>query len=243
MENEDLIRKQMEETRTSLTEKLELIEEKLVNTVQETTSAVNETVTNVKETMHDTVASVKESMHEGVETVKDWVDIPAHVQERPWLMVGGSVLCGYLLGTLLTEKQSTPGYLPAPAPVPSPGRKSHASPYKAHQGNGGHNGGSRRQQPAAEESMASSLLNTFEPEINKLKGLAIGAALGTLREMITSEVPPQVGGQLREIIDGVTRKMGGEPIASVDWAHRASTPEATASNPETLGRSRWGSEN
>jgi len=44
MENEDVIRQQMEDTRTSLTEKLETLEDKLVSTVTETKAAITDTV-------------------------------------------------------------------------------------------------------------------------------------------------------------------------------------------------------
>ena len=86
MENEEVIRHRMEQTREALTEKLETLEQKVADSV----SAVT-----------DTVASVQEKVHEGVESVKDAVDVKAHVERHPWLMLGGSVLCGYVLGDLL----------------------------------------------------------------------------------------------------------------------------------------------
>jgi len=190
MENEDVIREQMEETRTSLTEKVEALEQKVVNKVQETTEAVAETVT-----------TVKESVQESVETVKHWLDIKGHVQEHPWAMVGGSLAVGFVAGALVPEKVSVVEAL-APA----------ASPKKLH-----HNGGSvRRTQQAVP---ATSWLSQFEPELAKLKHLALGAALGTIREMISSNLPPEMGHQVRELIDNVTTKIGGEPLPSSDLAN------------------------
>ncbi len=109
MENEEVIRKQMEETRTSLTEKLETLENKVADTVCSATAAVNETVSNVKETVEETVSAVKEGVKEsvgtvketiqgGVSTVKDWFDLPAHVEAHPWIMMAGCVGLGYLAG-------------------------------------------------------------------------------------------------------------------------------------------------
>jgi len=195
MENEELIRQNMERTRESLTDKLETLEQKLVDSVQEAKSAVTETVTSVKETMH-----------ESVESVKDAVDIPAHVERRPWLMLGGSVLCGYLLGTLIEgPRRSAP--------------REHLA--KSQTGTGHHtqgNGHSKREKKEGRPAAGvTSWLSAMEPEIQQVKGLALGAVLGTVREMLTNEVPPHMADELRGIIDAVTKKMGGEPLPSSDF--------------------------
>lgn len=215
MENEEAIRQQMEDTRTSLTEKLETLEEKLVNTVEETTTAVNETVTAVKETVQESVSAVKEtvqesmstvkdSVHESVETVKDWLDVKAHVEQHPWYMVGGSIACGFLLGSMLGDRKEAPRDRGPSFP------QLLASPPPS-------NGGIRDKPQKEEPSWTSSLLSMFGPEIDKLKGLALGATLGTVREMITSAAPPHMGQQIKDIIDNATKKLGGEPIPSTDW--------------------------
>ena len=48
MENEEVIRRQMEHTRESLTDKLETLEDKLLHSVQQATSAVTETVAKIR---------------------------------------------------------------------------------------------------------------------------------------------------------------------------------------------------
>jgi len=191
MENEEVIRRRMEETRESLTEKLETLENKLLGSVDQATSAVRETVANVKETMH-----------EGVESVKDAVDIPAHVRRRPWMMLGGAVFGGYVLGSLLTRQTETPRRQSIPSPPPK-----HMTV-----GNGHH-------KPPTEESASeprAGLLDAFEPELRRLKGLALGVTFGTIREVLTKELPPHLAEQLRSVIDDVTTKVGGNPIASAD---------------------------
>lgn len=45
-----------------------------------------------------------------------------------------------------------------------------------------------------------------------LKSLALGATFGTIRELIASQVPPAAAPMVRSMLDGVTKKMGGEPI-------------------------------
>jgi ElaB/YqjD/DUF883 family membrane-anchored ribosome-binding protein len=199
MENEEVMRRNMEHTRESLTDKLETLENKLLSSVHQATSAVNQTV-----------ASVKETMSEGVESVKDAVDIPAHVDRHPWLALGGSVLCGYMLGSMFGG-----GRAPRQAAAPLPLRPASSN-------------GSREQathEPAPAAPPKAGWLDALEPEIRHLKGLALGATLGTLREMLSKEVPPHMAEQLRDIIDAVTKKLGGEPVPSSDWAAlKAATP-------------------
>jgi len=217
MEDEKVIRHQMEDTRTSLTEKLETLEEKVLAPVQEATAAVSETV-----------ISVKESVQEGVKNVKDFMDVPQQFDRHPWVMLGGSVACGFLVGALLRQKRQ-PG--PGP-PVPRP---SSAEPVSS-------NGRHKPEEPGTPSS--PGLLSLLEPELKKLKSLALGVTLGTIREMIKAEVPPHMGQELKEIIDGITKKIGGEPIPSSDWENFgkespvAKPQEASApcANGESWGR-------
>jgi len=216
MENEDVIRQQMEETRTSLAEKVETLEQTLVNTVQETAETVTDTVANVKETFQESVETVKESVQESVETVKNWFDLPAQVNEHPWTMLAGSAAIGFALGSLFGEKPTA--------------ETSTAAPWKQQ-----HNGGKNRPVAAAPtESAVTNWLSKFEPELNRLKGLALSAALGTLREMIGSGLPSEIGHRFKEIIDDVTKKVGGEPVPSADWTE---PPESEQSAAEEMHKS------
>lgn len=217
MEDEELIRRRMERTRESLTEKLETLEDKLVGSVHEATSAVRETV-----------ASVKDTMHESVESVKDAVDIPAHVQRRPWLMLGGSVLCGYVLGSLLPREGEVRSSASARTPVKRPVT-----------GNGHHKPAPLPEPPETKQG----IFGAIEPELQHLKGLALGVAMGTVRELVVKEVPPHLSDELRSIIDGFTRKIGGEPISQSDLPF--TEPESVApetqnpSSPADARQPRW----
>lgn len=215
METEDLIRLQMEDTRTSLTEKLETLEQKLVETVQDTTAAVQETVATVKESVQETVATVtdgvqetvatmKDTMHEGVESVKEMVDVKSQVEKHPWLMMGGSICVGYVLGSMLAEKRTA-------ARISDFSRQLSSASHS----NGGSASTPSRQRPAGQPE-GPSILGTL---VDKLKGLALSAALGTVREMVSTEAPPAVGSRIKEIIDDVTRTLGAEPLPSSDWTN------------------------
>jgi hypothetical protein len=122
MENEDVIREQMEDTRTSLSDKLEKLEQKVVTTVEDTTSAVTDTVMAVKETVQDTtsavtdtVAQVKDSVAETVSTVSDTVKGGLtsvrdffSISKNPWVGMGGSILAGFLASKLLFPPRRDP---------------------------------------------------------------------------------------------------------------------------------------
>jgi len=113
MDNEpEVIKQQMDETRSALTEKIEQLEKQVTETVQDATSAVSETVDSVKQavqetvdtvkdTVQGTVETVKETVHDTVETVKDTLDLPKQVKRRPWVMVAGATALGFLGGYLL----------------------------------------------------------------------------------------------------------------------------------------------
>lgn len=208
MENEELIRLKMEHTRESLTSKLESLEDKVTSSMEKATTAVT-----------DTVASVKETMHEGVESVKSAVDVPAHVDKHPWLMMGGAVLGGFMLGSLLfrSDRQSASRHEEKPIAPPRTPRMH---------GNGHHAAADNK--PAEPAAAESGLLSMMGPEIDKLKALAIGVALGTMREAVISEAPPHLAEQIGGIIDAITEKIGGNPVPSADLPFAKS--EAPAGN-------------
>jgi len=204
---EELIQQQMQETRASLTEKLETLEQKVVGTVENATTAVNETVDVIKETVHETVATVQDGVKGGVDSVKDLMDVPAHVERHPWLMVGGSVAVGYCLGALLTQRRP-PAVIPMGNSVLWPPAPSNGVV-------------SQNRVPPASAPAEPSI---WASEVAKLKGLALGALFGTARELLVSSMPPQMGEQLKDVVDSVTRKVGGQPLPSSDFAKLHEAP-------------------
>src|SRR5260370_34005892 len=83
------IREQMAETRAALVDKIDALEEKVLGTVETAQATVEHTVESVKGTVEDSVAAVKRTF-----------DLKYQVEQRPWLMLGASVLGGYALGRL-----------------------------------------------------------------------------------------------------------------------------------------------
>jgi len=242
----EVIRHQMEETRSSLQDKLETLEEQVKGTVQEaadTVEAVKDTVESVKESVQDTVESVKESVHDTVESVKETFNLQRHMREHPWVMFAGATALGFVGGRLLgrvrsrgtsaydtippftggrygesfTPSATGPGYGAAPSTARSQGQGNGYSQPAAAAATSESSASRRR-------SWLSGLFNQFGDELNKLKGLAIGAAGGMVRDMLVTAAPQGLSDRLKEVVDNVTTKLGGEHI------------EGTLLNPDSSGR-------
>jgi hypothetical protein len=209
MENElEVTRTRMEETRASLSEKLETLEQQVVETVRGATNAVAETVATVKDAVRDTVG-----------TVQDTLDLRLQVRRHPWTVVVGSIALGYLGGCLLFRnrpvRSSANGGSP-PAPPDRP--RSTAPPNGVVQERRSAEAGAAMQPrpegtPApAEPDWLSGIHSQFGAEIAQLKGLAIGTVLSVVRDLILQSMPEQRKPELTELMDGITVKLGGHPV-------------------------------
>lgn len=221
-----VIRHQMDETRTALTEKLERLEQKVTDTVQGAVQSVGDTVENVKHVVDDTVESVrssvqsvKSSMQDTVHAVGEAFSISHHVERHPWAMVAGATAVGFVGGYLLMHKSDndraderfrhlaasqgrTPerGYIPDNdfAPQPQPIRS--AAPV-ATSSIGSGNG-----------QATNAFTEWLRPAATQVQSLAVGAALGLLRDMLVKAVPPAMNAQVTEMVDGLTTSLGGQVV-------------------------------
>jgi len=227
MENEpELIRDQMQETRTALTEKLDTLQQKVSDTVESITTPVTETVQTVTEAVSDTVDTVKESVADAVDSVKTTFDLSHQVQERPWPMMLGSLAAGFMLGRLLPP--------PFRASNPFSGFGDPTAAMKTFdKGHNGHHNGARsesvRSEPAPEPEKGplSGLADVFHSELDKLKGLGISVAVGLLRDLLTQSVEGEIGGRLKEWMDSLTEKLGGKPLEEPLVTPEPTTASAT----------------
>jgi ElaB/YqjD/DUF883 family membrane-anchored ribosome-binding protein len=224
MDNEtEMIKHQMEETRSSLTEKLETLEHQVVETVEGTTHAVTDTVENVKEAVEDTVEKVKDSVTSTVKAVKNAFNLKLQTERHPWVMMGGSVVTGFLLGRLqdrvLGGPVTTEGHYATPGTAPGPSQTGWERGYTP-------------EAAPARDGWLSGLARHFGGEINKLKGLAIGTLAGAAREMISKHLPGEIGHKISAVIDQITTKLGGEPLPE-SALHQESSDGSSSS---TAGR-------
>jgi ElaB/YqjD/DUF883 family membrane-anchored ribosome-binding protein len=217
LEEPELIRHQMEETRSSLNEKLEALELKVTSTVENAANSVSETV-----------EAVKESVHSSLHSVRDLLDVRGHVQRHPWPMVGGSLAVGFLVGWYLTKK--TPKYTAAPSRPrygDYAGGEDLSHGYAAAQTAVRNGAGSPRSEPAKDKgpSWLSGVASALAPELDKLKGLAIGTVTSLVRDVVADAIPPQLKPKVTDFMDNVTTKLGGEPIEGNVLEHFTSHTE------------------
>jgi ElaB/YqjD/DUF883 family membrane-anchored ribosome-binding protein len=203
MDNETealVIRQQMEETRTSLQDKLETLEQQVKDTVQGAAEAANETVQTVKEAVQDTVDTMRDTVEDTVTSVKDTFDLHKQVAAHPWAMFLGAAVVGYV-GTRMLSGGGTA----SPPPPAVSGPKTMAGGYRP-------NGAGATPASPQSSGFLARLAEHYKDELNKVQSLAVGVAAGILREMLTSSAPPALVDQIKDIVDGVTSKLGGKPV-------------------------------
>ncbi|MGH7172108.1 MAG: hypothetical protein ACRELG_17680 [Gemmataceae bacterium] len=201
----ELIKQQMGQTRTALTEKLESLETKVFTTVGTTTETVAQTVHEVGASVRETAQDVRATMSETMASVRDALDLSRQTQQHPWLMVGGSVLAGYVGGLVLDNLEQ--GQLPSLPSLPVSAEQLLPRDSEVRER-------IEAQTPARRtgSSFFRALAESFAPELDKLKRTALGMALGTVREKINESVPPHMREHVTELVDRVTVKLGGEPL-------------------------------
>lgn len=222
MDNEsEVIRQQMDETRSALSEKVELLEQQVVETVQGATTAVAETVGSVKEVVHDTVQTVKDSVQETVDSVKNTLDLQRQVEQRPWTMMAGATAVGFLGGCLLRrggegrtndDRLHLRGSPAVGAAFASQNGNGAAPSHRVPTRSPETENGATSPLPPPQPSWLAKVGESFEGEITQLKGLAVGTLLGIVRDMVAKSVPAPLERQVEEVIDGITIKLGGHPV-------------------------------
>jgi len=237
-------RQDIEDKRASMSEKLELLEERVRDTLEETRSTVEGIVENVKETVDETVGAVKETvegarstvdnlvenvkgtMDETASMVKKSFDLNYQVEQRPWVMLGGSVLVGYLLGSWMShgvayqqgyserEYSSDDDNVLYAAPVRDGASFDDLEENVETQEN--RDASNKYRAPVKSASHAqphpwSNFLGPFQEEWDALKGVALGTLMGTLRTMVRQHMPT-VAPKLEQAINSASAKLGAEPI-------------------------------
>jgi ElaB/YqjD/DUF883 family membrane-anchored ribosome-binding protein len=221
MENEaHVIRRQMEETRTSLQDKLETLEQQVKDTVQGATVAATDTVQTVKEAVEETVETVKDTVDQTVQAVKDTFNLRNQVDAHPWAMVLGAAAVGFVGGRVLySQVQAEPlrQNFSAPAPV-------EPKPTTAHR-----NGASPGPLKTDHLGFWSGIAGHYRDELAKVQGLALGVAASAVREMLISSAAPALAEQIADIVDSFTTKIGGKPIHGPVFEKTTSAPPASNS--------------
>jgi ElaB/YqjD/DUF883 family membrane-anchored ribosome-binding protein len=207
----DVIREQIDETRSSLTEKLETLEAEVketVGTARETLTsareAVEETLASARETVQETISSVTETVHQATETVKRNLDLQYQVNRHPWAMMGLSLVSGVALGAFLGGRRN-------------PGRRmaqymSEASVEAAERAQSAP--AAPRSQLTHEEpsrpGFVDKLTSQLGDEIEKAKDLAITTLVGIVREVAKKSIP-ELGSAVENMMTHAAAQLAAPP--------------------------------
>jgi ElaB/YqjD/DUF883 family membrane-anchored ribosome-binding protein len=188
------MRQDIDSTRSSLVDKLEALEDKVMGTVQDAQDTVDDSI----QIARDTVATVKRTF-----------DIKHQVEQHPWVMVGGCFVAGLALGSLFQtvrrQSRQTPERLARDETPLS--RRTPA--LDEHRNNG--DVAAAASPPAHAAPSQPGVFDRFHEEIDKAKGLAIGYVMGLVRDSIKDSLPQQLASQIEDLVNSITTKLGAEP--------------------------------
>lgn len=206
MDNElEVIHHEMEETRASLANKLDTLENHVLGTVHEATDAVAHTVEDVKSVVGSVSGSIQDTVESVTESVRHTFDISGHFRHHPWGMLCGAVTVGFIGGCMLGSSRRAKEEA-APAP-----RSSNGSPPP----------------PRAVESQPDQ--SSGIPQIlHDLKGLALGTLGRVAREMLAKALPEEMKEKVVKMVDDFTTKLGGKPLPASE-----ETDSGEQQSPET----------
>ena len=217
-------RQDMAVTRAAMTEKIELLEDRVRETVENAASTVEDIVENVKETVDETVGAVKETVGGAQSTVKEIVgevkdtvddtvikvkqsfDFRYQMEHHPWMMMSASVLIGYWLGgrearntrTAHSKRHSLPEGMARQSQDDEP--TGNAELAKRHTPNF----------KTHTSRLWKNSLSQFDEEIGIVKKAIIGALLSSVGTMAKQSMP-RIAPRLDQAIDSAMVKLGAQP--------------------------------
>jgi hypothetical protein len=139
------------------------------------------------------VHAVKEKVREGAEKVKHAFDLPYQVRQHPWPMFGASVVVGLVIGSLTRDSDVRE--------ADDLGRRLEF-------------GGGNRLVGREEVEPRPAKPGLFAEEFRGLRQAAIGAMMSLVRNGLRQTFPG-IAPQTDRVVDGLTRKLGGEPVENV----------------------------
>jgi ElaB/YqjD/DUF883 family membrane-anchored ribosome-binding protein len=214
-ESTDELKRQMDQTRGALADKLEALEQHVVGTVQDAAEAV----ASVRTAVSDTVDSVKSTVRETVDTVAETVDLQKQFDRHPWPMMAGAAAVGFIGGALLFREDKNGGSSTRRSASPATPAYHPPEPQK-----GGTSG-------------ESGWMDALRPTAQRLRSLAVSASLGLARDLLVRQLPPAMAQQVQGIFDDATVELGGHPLRQFNLAHPQDV--ASASRPPTPERAHF----
>jgi hypothetical protein len=225
----EVIKQQMAETRESLSEKIDCLEQKVIKTVEGTTDIVANTAESVAEAVQGTVQKVAGAVDHAVEAARDTLDLRKQVEARPWTMFAGSVVVGFVGGQLLTPSRSEGDFSGS-----SRDRDRHPSPQSDQP---------REWRPYVpmERGHSSRAPSIFAPAIERLKDLALTAGSSFITEMLLSAAPATMHDDIRATVGEFASALRGHSQPEASSGDASPTPPDFSTSTdfaETEGKSR-----
>jgi ElaB/YqjD/DUF883 family membrane-anchored ribosome-binding protein len=206
----DVIRKRIEETRAALQAKLAALENQVRGTVSEVATRVQTTRAAVEQT---------------AQSVRRSLDLNYQMQERPWAMLGGCFMLGTVVGLALAPRRQ-PSSRISRGGVALRGDEESARSVEALASSGG-------------VSLFHRLADSFQPELAKVRGLAVGFLMGAVRDVLKGAIPPNLAPHVEDILNNVTTKMGGtlmpEPVLPALHPQQDSSSASPFASRQTAG--------
>ena len=154
--------------------------------------ALEDKVANKVQFAKDKVEEVRDKAKDVAQKVKRSFDLPYQVRQHPWPALGASVLVGVVLGSFGGDSDSET-----------------KAPRLDHGENGFGGSSSLRG-----SEVAPRRPGMFAEELRYLRETAIGAMMSLVRNGL-KQTFPGLAPQTARVVDGITRKLGGEPIGDV----------------------------
>jgi len=180
----ELIEQDMHETRQALTDKVAALEQQVVGTIHEATTAVQDTVQSVKSAVEETVTNVKDTVSGSVASVKSTFDVPEHVRTHPWAGIGVAALAGAVTGYLLSSEEKTtyrPGQRFAGNGISNQSTSSFASSPRA-------STSTAQTHQSHEPGLFDEIWHRVRGEIKQLSEAAINTLSQSLRENLNQGI-------------------------------------------------------
>jgi ElaB/YqjD/DUF883 family membrane-anchored ribosome-binding protein len=196
-----MIHDQMDQTKASLAEKIEALECQVRDTVSSATETVSSAVEGAKEvvtSVSEGAKQVVEKVSETVDTVKEKLSLRRYVEHYPWTSLGAAVAVGFVAAQLAPSRRTIAAALrgrtrPAEAFYPAGAAAAPAA--------------ERRPERSA---WLGELEGVAKRAATTLEGLAVGTLMSFIKDMITSNLPREWHGELTQLVDEATTKLGGK---------------------------------
>ena len=180
-ESPELIECEMEQTRELLTQKVSLLENKVIGQVEDATDTVHGTIESVQDTVQCVKTAVEDTVHSVTDTVKHSVrsladgmkevlDVRRHTINHPLPMVGGAAAVGFLTGLVVFRRPSSVS----------------GGPAGVHPDAVGRDGRDGRQLPSR---WLKDILEMAGREVKQIAQQVIAQASTSLRQTVQARVP------------------------------------------------------